>query len=163
VKKKAKRSQPAKSKKNQFSAQKTPVAPDRRRFLNKMAWIGGGIVVLGGATLFGARSVRAKVAERDLTRLGQGVPTVVQVHDPQCPTCNALQSQTRKALKGFGQDKLQYLVADIKTREGQSFAGRFGVPHVTLLLFDGEGNLVETLQGMRQASELRPSFERLAQ
>ncbi|WP_338549246.1 thioredoxin family protein [Roseovarius phycicola] len=127
-----------------------------------MAWIGGGVVVLGGATLFGTRSVLAKVAERDLTRLGQGVPTVVQVHDPQCPTCNALQSQTRQALKGFGQDELQYLVADIKTQEGQSFAGRYGVPHVTLLLFDGEGNLVETLQGMRPAAELRPAFERLA-
>ncbi|MEL7256331.1 MAG: thioredoxin family protein [Pseudomonadota bacterium] len=127
-----------------------------------MAWIGVGVVVLGGATVFGTRSVRAKVAERDLTRLGQGVPTVVQVHDPQCPTCNALQSQTRQALKGFEQDKLQYLVADIKTQEGLSFAGRYGVPHVTLLLFDSEGNLVETLQGMRQASELRASFEKLA-
>ncbi len=161
MKKKNKRPQSNKSKKNVPAQPLAPEAPDRRKFLNRLMWIGGGVVVLGGATAFGARSVLAKVAERDLTRLGQGVPTVVQVHDPQCPTCNALERQARRALSEFSDTDLQFLIADIKTQEGLSFAGRYGVPHVTLLLFDGQGNLVETLQGMRQAPELREAFQKL--
>ena len=161
MKKKAKRSQPAKSKKKQATESPAPAAPGRRSFINRLVWVGGGVVVLGGATVFGARSVRAKMAELDLSRLGQGVPAVVQVHDPQCPTCTALQRQTRRALSEFDDDQLLYLVADIKTEQGLVFAGRFGVPHVTLLLFDGQGELVETLQGLRQAPELRTAFEQL--
>ena len=168
VKKQSKRAHPAKSKKKTTQAGTSDplvqaTAPDRRQFMGKAAWIGVGTVVLGGATFLGARSVRAKMAEFDLSRVGQGVPTVVQVHDPQCPTCTALQRQTRRALRGFEEDQLIYLVADIKTQQGQVFAGQFGVPHVTLLLFDGKGKLVETLRGMRQADELEPAFARLTQ
>jgi thioredoxin-like negative regulator of GroEL len=163
MKKQGKGSKPSKSKKTPASpaALDQPQAPERRSFMRKAAWAAGGLAVIGGATLFGARSVTAKMAEFDLTRLGQGVPTVVQVHDPQCPICTALQKQTRKALRGFENDELVYLVADIKTQNGQVFAGRFGVPHVTLLLFDGDGQLVNTLQGMRQSDEISAAFDDL--
>lgn len=162
MKKKAKKQQrPAKSKAQQAGVAEQPAAPDRRAFMNKVYWGGAALAVAGGATFFGARSVTAKMAEFDLSRVGQGLPSVVQVHDPTCPTCTALQRQTRKALRGVDSDALIYLVADIKTEEGQAFAGRFGVPHVTLLLFDGQGNHVDTLEGMRQADELQPVFEAL--
>ena len=101
------------------------------------------------------RSVRAMQAEHDLSRVGQGKPVVVQVHDPQCPTCTALQRETRKAMKQFGECDLVYLVADISQQDGAGFANRYGVPHVTLLLFDGKGELRQTLQGMRYQDELK--------
>ena len=110
--------------------------------------------VVGGGGFFMMRSVRAMQAEHDLTRVGQGKPVVVQVHDPQCPTCRALQRETRKAMKQFGECDLVYLVADIRQQEGAGFAYRYGVPHVTLLLFDGDGELRQTLQGMRYQEEL---------
>ncbi len=94
-------------------------------------------------------------AEHDLTQIGQGKPAVVQVHDPQCPTCTALQRETRVAMEQFGECDLIYLVADIKQAEGAAFAAQYNVPHVTLILFDGTGEVSQVLRGMRQRDELR--------
>ncbi|MEM7320781.1 MAG: twin-arginine translocation signal domain-containing protein, partial [Pseudomonadota bacterium] len=63
-----------------------PSAPSRRSFLKLVrngALAAGG---LGAVGFFTFRSVQAMQFERDLTRIGQGKPAVVQVHDPQCPT-----------------------------------------------------------------------------
>ena len=118
--------------------------------------IGAGIVAGGGFTALG--SFRAYAAEHDLSRIGQGDPVIVQVHDPGCSMCTTLQKQTRKALKSFDNCGLTYLVADINTPEGAAFAQRFGVPHVTLVLLDGAGNRRQTLSGIRSADQLRPVF-----
>ncbi|KMW58334.1 hypothetical protein AIOL_003307 [Candidatus Rhodobacter oscarellae] len=111
--------------------------------------------VLGGGGIIGARSVMATIAEHDLTRVGQGKPSVVQIHDPGCATCNALRREARRALSGFEECAMVYLVANIKTEKGQVFAARYNVPHVTLLVFNADGELVETLRGMRRRAELR--------
>lgn len=117
------------------------------------------LVALGGAGYFGTRAVRATIAEHDLTRVGQGKPTIVQVHDPSCSMCTALQRETRRAMTHLGECDLVYLVANIKTTEGQAFASQYGVPHVTLLLFDGEGALVDRLHGVQDREVLRPIFD----
>lgn len=161
MKKKSTKRQKAKKPAMPLQNQKTSDLKDRRAFFNRVAWIGAGVVVAGGATFFGTRSVRAKIAEFDLERIGNGVPAVVQIHDPSCPTCTALQRQARRAMKNFEEDELIYLVADISTTQGRAFASRFGVPHVTILLFDDKGSHEATMQGMRQADELRTAFEDL--
>jgi len=114
-----------------------------------------GAVLLAGGGYAGTRMFGAYKAEHDLSRIGQGKPVVVQVHDPQCPTCTALQRETRKAMKQFGECDLLYLVADIKQPEGQVFAGKHNVPHVTLVLLDGQGKVTQVLSGMRYRDELR--------
>ncbi|MCV3273018.1 thioredoxin family protein [Roseobacter sinensis] len=115
-----------------------------------------GAVVVAGGGYVAVGSFRAYAAEHDLSRLGQGKPTVVQVHDPQCPTCTALQKQTRRALTEFGECDLLYLIADITTPDGQAFAVRYGVGNVTLLLFDAEGGLQQAVQGMHSKDQLMP-------
>ncbi len=133
-----------------------------RRFLLRRAGYGlVGAMTLGGAGTWGVNHVQTIRTEHDLSIIGQGVPVVVQVHDPQCPICNALQSQTRKALRNFSDQNVHYRIANIRTPEGTAFAAKHGVPHVTLLLFDAEGRLRDTLQGPHQAEELRPAFARL--
>jgi PII-like signaling protein len=146
------------------SAQKiAPVGTvSRRSVLGRIGIGAAGLVALGGAGVWGVGHVQAIQAEHDLSRLGQGVPVVVQVHDPQCPVCNALQDETRAALRGFEESEVLYLIANIRTAEGTDFAARHGVPHVTLLLFDGAGHLRETLRGPQRADALRPAFARLA-
>ncbi|WP_300015637.1 thioredoxin family protein [uncultured Roseobacter sp.] len=137
----------------------TAIAEPSRRDMLKLLRNGGiGAVILAGGGYFGIGSYRVYAAEHDLGRLGQGKPVVVQVHDPQCPTCTALQKQTRKALKEFGECDLVYLIADINTPEGQAFAVRHRVSNVTLLLFDGEGGLRHTVQGMQSKDQLVPLF-----
>jgi hypothetical protein len=117
-----------------------------------------GLLALGGAGYAGKGMYAQYSREHDLSRIGKGSPAVVQVHDPSCPTCTALQRETRKALKQLDEDGMIYLVADITQSTGQVFSRRHNVPHVTLVLFDGAGNVVEVLSGMRQRDDLLPLF-----
>ena len=130
-----------------------------RRGLIQYGAIGAAVLVGGG--YFGIRAVQAALGEADLSRIGNGVPTIVQVHDPSCPVCNALQREARKALSSMEGDKPDYLVANITTVEGSNFAADHGVPHVTILTFDAKGELQEVLRGSKTSDELQPVFEGL--
>ncbi|MEM6481340.1 MAG: hypothetical protein AAF681_05795 [Pseudomonadota bacterium] len=139
-----------------------PAQVSRRALINKLSWFGLAAGLGGGAIFFGARSVTARMAEADLGRIGQGIPAVVQVHDPTCPLCAALQKQARRAMRSFEEDELVFLVADQTTPNGRAFAQQFGATHVTLILLDGQGEYVQTLQGVRPESQLAPFFAELA-
>ena len=104
--------------------------------------------------------VRATAREHDLSQLGNGTATVVQIHDPRCPTCKALQRETRIAINAFDPNEIQYLVANIRTSEGRTFARAHRVGHVTLLLFDGNGKRRDTLVGLNTAKKLERLFRR---
>ena len=145
-----------KSKKRARSVAKEPQATLSRRTL-----LGGAAAVstlLLGGGFWGVSSFRSYAAEHDLSRVGQGAPTIVQVHDPQCATCTALQKQARRALRDFDDCGLTYLVADIKTPEGAAFARRFNAPNVTLLLFDADGALQRRVSGLHQSPHLAKVF-----
>ncbi|QMU56969.1 MAG: hypothetical protein GKR98_01370 [Boseongicola sp.] len=141
--------------------QATGAETSRRDFLrlSRNGLIGVGAV--GGIGWWAVSGVRATAAEHDLSRIGRGRPAVVQVHDPQCAQCTALQRNTRRALRCYDDDDFVYLVASIKTEAGQMFASRFGVPHVTLMLFDGLGELEQVLNGVRDRDQLKPHFTTL--
>ena len=115
--------------------------------------------VLAGAGYFSVQSVQATICEADLTKIGDGKLSVVQIHDPQCQLCQTLQRQTRKALKSFDDDEFTFLVANVKTLSGSTFAAKYGVPHVTLLLFDRRGKMVQIVRGPSDAESLRNILE----
>lgn len=151
------KTKPAKSGKSKRTKAQ-PTDPQKR---NTMIWIRNGTIAaaaLGGAGVTTIFSVRATMAEHDLTRIGQGTPTIVQIHDPTCPLCTELQRKTRRALKAFDEDAITYLVADIRTDEGSALAARYGVGNVTLLLFCGEGEHLGTYEGVRPRAELETIF-----
>lgn len=135
-------------------------SPDlsRRRFFGRMRNGAIALAVLGGGGWYLVDTVRATMAEHDLSRLGKGTPTIVQIHDPQCRLCVALQKEARAALTHFDDDQLDYIVANIRTPEGSALAGRYGVSNVTLLLFDGKGELKQVLNGPQNSAFLRSSF-----
>lgn len=140
------------------SAPKQDVDQAKRRSLSKIRnWAIGAAVVGGGGYWF-ATDVQATMREHDLTRLGQGVPTVVQIHDPGCPRCTALQRTARAAMSGFDETELVFLVANINTEEGRAIATANGVGHVTLLLFDGEGRRREIIEGPSTEARLEAAF-----
>ncbi len=116
-----------------------------------------GVLTAGGGWYL-ADEVMATMAEQDLSRVGNGKPTVVQIHDPQCSQCRALQSETRRALENIDDDTLQYVVANIRTAEGHAFASANRVGHVTLLLFDGNGKRKNVLTGPRHSSAIEAAF-----
>ena len=116
------------------------------------------VVIAMGIVWYTVDQVMATITEQDLTRIGNGKPAIVQIHDPQCPRCQALQRETRKALKSVDNDVLQYLVANIRNKKGREFATSHGVPHVTLLLFDGNGKRRDTLSGDYKRNTLTTIF-----
>jgi len=152
------------NKRKQQQAAKAPQStPEwtRRRLLNwaGIAVLGAGGIAAGGA--WAVSSFNRSVEERDLTQIGQGVPVVVQIHDPQCPICTALQREARKALSSMGDEAPTYLIADLTQTEGAIFAQQNNVQKITLLLYDAQGNRVETLVGSRGREELAEAFTRL--
>lgn len=160
MKKKQKTSKKQKATNVRFPEGNKGVDTSKRNFLDKAKTWGLGALVLGGAGYFVVDQVQGSIHEHDLDRVGKGTPAVVQIHDPQCPLCTALQKETRHAL-GRVEGDLEYVVANIKSNKGRSFAARYGVPHVTLLLFDGKGELQQTLTGQRGSVELQTAFRRL--
>ena len=94
----------------------------------------------------------------DLSVIGNGSHTIVQVHDPGCRLCRALKSNTEQALDAMDSD-IQYRIANIKTTEGRQIQHRYEVPHVTLLLIGPDGKLWRTLTGVKGAKTLQHVFE----
>lgn len=151
-----------KTKKRKSSSNATPVpqpAVTRRIAMTKLAAYGvGGLAVLGGGAAVAVDFSR-KLEEMDLSAIGQGTPVVVQIHDPQCSLCAELQRQTRAALRDVADDALIYKVANIRNEDGLSFQTGHGLPHVTLVLFDGAGQRVHVIEGVTPAAEIRAAFE----
>ena len=113
----------------------------------------------GGVTgWYLANEVRATIQEGDLKRIGNGIPTIVQIHDPQCPKCVALQQETRDALSNFEDGKLHYLVANIRTVAWKMLATSHRVGHVTLLLLNEQSRKLITLVGSKTSRYLTEMF-----
>jgi hypothetical protein len=132
------------SKKAPSKSNAARVDKSKRGFLRTAA-VGLPVVALGGYFTFAY--LQSAVAEADLSKVGNGKPSIVQIHDPQCALCATLQDQTKNVLSRFDDSKYEYLVANIKTHKGAMFAGKYGVPHVTLLLFDKRGKLIQIVRG----------------
>ncbi|MFK7963276.1 MAG: hypothetical protein AB8C46_04840 [Burkholderiaceae bacterium] len=141
-------------------ANSAPKRPDRRtslkRFRNGALLMAG----LGTGSFYIGSSVLAGIEEGDLTQIGNGKPTIVQIHDPQCPTCRALQREARLALEKFDEGQLQYLVANIRKEDGKALAAKHRVQHVTLLLLDGAGRRSEVITGLTKSAYLEQAFRR---
>lgn len=163
MRKKAKSKKPgAKSSKpvNQAAAAE-PMDTARRGFIRSVRNGAIGLVVAGGLGAYVVHLYQATSHEHDLSRVGNGTASIVQVHDPQCQLCLALQKEARQALESLDGDRPDYVIADIRTDKGLRFANKHGVQHVTLLLFDKAGNLRQVINGQRGSSELRQAFQRL--
>lgn len=143
------------------AAPPAPSKPTSRRALLRSAASWGVVAAaLGGGAYWTVGSVRATIAEQDLSRIGNGTPAVVQIHDPNCSMCLALQRETQDALAELEDGDLTYLVANIRTQEGRAFAARHNVEHVTLVLFDAEGRVRDILRGPNESRVLLKAFQR---
>lgn len=133
---------------------------DRRGALGRLQFAGLGLALLAGGGWWFFSEVNASIDEMDLSRIGNGIPAVVQVHDPQCPQCTALQKEARVAVSTFDTDELQYLVANLRQDEGAAFANAHGAQKVTLILFDAAGKRRSILRGPHTAERLKEVFRR---
>ncbi|GAB5449272.1 hypothetical protein [Gymnodinialimonas sp.] len=133
--------------------------PTRRRVLLHLRNAAIAVPVVGVAGYFTAQRVQASICELDLSKIGDGTPAVVQVHDPQCSLCVTLQRQTRRALRAYGDDSHHFLVANIATTQGEFFARRHGVGNVTLVLLDGAGQQTGVVRGPISSEALSDALQ----
>lgn len=157
-----KSSRSRKAKKQQATPAPNPTpTPTRREVLGKFAiYAGGAVIVAGGGAAF-AYDLSKKLTEADLSVVGNGTPTIVQIHDPGCALCRSLQKEVRAALKLCDETPLQYRVANITSVDGAAFQSRVGLPHVTLVFFDGQGTQVHTIQGVTPADRIKADITRV--
>jgi thioredoxin-like negative regulator of GroEL len=99
-------------------------------------------------------------AEYDLSVIGNGTPTVVQIHDHNCRLCRQLKSNLDDVKKDFS-DKVQFKTANILAKKGAEFAQKHQVAHVTLLFFNKKGQRANVLQGVSSKDEIRSALEQL--
>lgn len=135
----------------------------RREWIQNLTYASIGLGIIGGGGYYFVSGVHAGIVEGDLSKIGNGIPTIVQIHDPGCPRCRALQSATRHAIAELEEGAVQYLVANIKGPDGRQFADAHGVGHVTLVLFDGAGKRREVIRGEQHSDYLVQIFKRLSQ
>ncbi len=95
--------------------------------------------------------------QHDLSVIGKGKPTVVQIHDPKCQLCLRLRRNADAAVDRIGSEIL-FRVADITTPKGRRLQRKHDVKNVTLLLFDGSGKLIQVLSGVKDEDLLYRTF-----
>ena len=117
------------------------------------------VVVLGGGWL--AYDFTRKLAEADLTVIGDGTPVIVQVYDTACVDCTLLQREVRAALADLPQDAVLYRIANLQTREGAAFAAAARLSYASLGLYDADGTMVHAVRGVTPAAELETLFRDL--
>lgn len=145
----------SKAQKAKKAAEAQQTSLSRRKFIVIPA-----VAAAIGVTAFGLNAIETNKRElHDLSVIGNGRPTLVQIHDPKCPTCRRLKNIVTNAVGS--DDRLQYRLADITTSEGKALQNKHNVPHVTLLYFDGNGKHVHTTQGIQESASIKQAVERL--
>ena len=116
-------------------------------------------VAIGG-TAFGLNALETGKRElHDLSVIGQGVPSIIQIHDPKCPTCRRLKNIVTNTLSS--EIPVNYRLADITTVEGKALQSKYNVPNITLLYFDKRGKHVHTTQGLQTKEQISDTVNAL--
>jgi len=97
----------------------------------------------------------------DLSVIGNGTPVIIQIHDPKCPKCKKLMSNTKVALRDY-KESIEFKIADITTSAGQRLQRQHGVQTISLLMFDGDGKLRRSTNGVKSVEELKLEFSDFA-
>lgn len=140
-------------------AKKTSVGNQSTFSRRKFIIIPAAVAAIGLAA-FGINAYEKNRRElHDLSVIGNGTPTVVQIHDQTCQICMRLKKITKTITSG--NDGVQYRIADISSREGKSFQQKYNENKTTLLYFDANGKHVHTTNGMQDADNLKASIQNL--
>lgn len=128
----------------------------KKRDLLRFVFVLVALISIGGAGF--AAFKNSYDISHDLSVIGQGIPTVVQIHDTTCKLCLRLRSNANSAMDSFSDKDLLFRVADVSTPEGQRLMRKYDVSKVTLLLFDRDGKMNRSLNGVKDDDVLQQAF-----
>ncbi|MBX2870250.1 MAG: thioredoxin family protein [Acidiferrobacterales bacterium] len=141
------------------NAEKSHSKRRNRRELKKAIWLVVGALVLALGSAAAISAYKKNWAEaHDLSVIGQGIPAIIQVHDPKCPKCKKLMENTKVALRDYD-DKFVFKIADITTGAGRSLQRDHDARIISLLIFNGRGELKRRISGVKDPDVLDIEFD----
>lgn len=147
-------------KKHRLATDARQAHAERVKRRDRRLLIRGGIALAVAIPLavVGVMQYEKRAAVRyDLSVIGNGQPTVVQVMDHGCSECRKLSDNLSPIRREFD-GRVQFRLADRGRTDGAILATRHNAGHVTLLMFDGNGRLRTTLTGIQEAGDIRTAI-----
>lgn len=96
----------------------------------------------------------------DLTRIGQGQPSLVLAYDIQSMGGMAVMAMMDE-LRDEYTDRVTFLVAPLGAPQGQAFGRRFNAENGSVVLFSAKGAALSTVYTPQKTSELKDALETL--
>ena len=119
------------------------------------------LVILGVCAFFAvAVMLLPKGFSDDLTKIGQGMPAVVLVHDKGSMGSLNLMDLLNKVRSDYS-DKVEFIVVNINSQEGKMFREQQNIDGVNLVLFSHRGIQRGTLANSNDEAELRLELNKL--
>lgn len=99
-----------------------------------------------------------KPISADLSVIGQGKPAIVLAYENHSPTGGEALNRLRKIRSDYD-SRLDFVVADLGTPQGQQFAGRYGLLDGQAVFLTSDGTPLEVTYIAEKESELRGSLD----
>ena len=90
----------------------------------------------------------------DLSLIGKGKPAIVLVRDKNSMGSMAL-LEVMHDIRNQNSAKIEFLVTDVNTPEGNAFIAAYNAAPTTLVFFDGSGNPLKLLYPPQNADSLQ--------
>lgn len=114
------------------------------------------IIILIGA----AAMLLPKGFSGDLSRIGQGINTVVLVHNKE--SVNSLELMTLlNKVRGDYDGRIEFLIADISSATGKAFVSEQQLRNSVLVLFDTTGQRLNVLANIADEATLRQALNKI--
>jgi hypothetical protein len=116
-------------------------------------WIYISVILLIFIFLGFAVTLMPKAFKMTHEQIGTGLPALVFIYDPNLVVSISQTEQMNKARDQLGVQVL-FLIAKIRTPEGDQFIAEYQASPAELLLFDPSGRLIKRQFALRNSSEL---------
>ncbi|MBN4079550.1 hypothetical protein JYT26_02805 [Beggiatoa alba] len=97
----------------------------------------------------------------DLSKIGQGTATVVLTHDNSSVGSLDVMTLLNKVRSDYA-GKIEFLVVNVNTREGQIFRQQQNVDAIVLVFFSSNGKKLGTISHTMNETELRSVLDKLS-
>lgn len=97
----------------------------------------------------------------DLSKIGQGMATVVLTHDNNSAGSLSIMTLLNKVRSDYS-EKVEFLVVNVNTREGQIFRQQQNVDAIVLVFFSSNGKKLGTISNTMSEIELRSVLDKLS-
>lgn len=116
-------------------------------------WVRGGVAAFIAVMVTLMIMNMPRGFDTNLTKIGQGKPSLVFVYDPNYVISNE-QTQEIDQVRALAGDNVVFLLADLGREEARAFVKKYEAELAEILIFTGEGSLIRRLHAPMDADVL---------